>query len=55
MLSINGKPYDTLDEVIGITENKSSLKSFGVNYEQIELVDNDFDYKKYKKDYKNQK
>lgn len=46
MLSINGKPYDTLDEVIGITENKSSLKSFGVNYEQIELVNNDFDYKK---------
>lgn len=46
MFSINGKPYDTLDEVIGITENKSSLKSFGVNYEQIELVDNDFDYKK---------
>ena len=46
MLSINGKPYDTLDEVIGITENKSSLRSFGVNYEQIELVDNDFDYKK---------
>ncbi len=46
MLSINGKPYDTLDEVIGITENKSSLKSFGVNYEQIELVDNDFDYEK---------
>ncbi len=46
MLSINGKPYDTLDEVIGITENKSSLKSFGVNYEQIELEDNDFDYEK---------
>lgn len=46
MLSINGKPYDTLDEVIGITENKISLKSFGVNYEQIELVDNDFDYEK---------
>lgn len=46
MLSINGKPYDTLDEVIGITENKSSLKSFGVNYEQIELVGNDFDYEK---------
>lgn len=48
MLSINGKPYDTLDEVIGITENKSSLKSFGVNYEQIDLIDNDFDYKKIK-------
>ena len=46
MLCINGKPFDTLDEVIGITENKSSLKSFGVNYEQIELVDNDFDYEK---------
>lgn len=49
MLSINGKPYDTLDEVIGITENKSSLKSFGVNYEQIELIDNDFDYEKIQK------
>ena len=45
-LSISGKPYDTLDEVIGIVENKSSLKSFGVNYEQIELLENDFDYKK---------
>lgn len=46
MLSINGKPYDTLDEVIGITENKSSLKSFGVNYEQIDLIGNDFDTEK---------
>ena len=46
MLSINGKPYDTLDEVIGIAENRSSLKSFGVKYEQIELVNNDFDYDK---------
>ena len=46
MLSINGKPYDTLDEVIGIVENKSSLKSFGVKYEQIELVNDDFDYDK---------
>ena len=43
MLSINGKPYDTLDEVIGIVENKSSLKSFGVNYEQIDLIGDDFD------------
>ena len=34
MLSINGKPYDTLDEVIGIAENPSSLKSFGVKYEK---------------------
>lgn len=46
MLSINGKPYDTLDEVIGIEENASSLKSFGIKYEQIELIDNDFDYEK---------
>ena len=44
MLSITGTPYDTLHEVIGIKENASSLKSFGVNYEEIDLVDNDFDY-----------
>lgn len=48
MLSITGKPYDTLDEVIGIQENSSSLKSFGVNYKQIDLIDNDFDYDKIK-------
>ena len=46
MLSITGKPYDTLDKVIGIEENESSLKSFGVNYEQIDLVDNKFDIEK---------
>lgn len=44
LLSISGKPYDTLDEVIGIVENASSLSSFGVTYDQIDLVDNDFDY-----------
>lgn len=44
LLSITGKPYDTLDEVIGIVDNNSSLKSFGINYEQIDLIDNDFDY-----------
>ncbi len=48
MLSISGKPYDTLDKVIGIEENKSSLKSFGVKYEQIDMTDNDFDYDKIK-------
>lgn len=42
MLSITGLPYDTLHEVIGIRENPSSLKSFGINYEQIDLVDNLF-------------
>ena len=48
LLSINGKPYDTLDEVIGIRENPSSLKAFNVNYDQIDLVNNDFDYNKIK-------
>ena len=44
LLSVSGKPYDTLDEVIGIVDNPSSLKSFGVKYDQIELVNDDFDY-----------
>lgn len=48
LLSITGKPYDTLDEVIGIKENNSSLISFGITYKQIDLIDNDFDYKKIK-------
>ncbi len=45
MLSITGAPYDTLQTVIGIGNDvsNSSLKAFNVNYEQIELVDNDFD------------
>lgn len=46
LLSISGKPYDTLDEVIGIKENSSSLKSFGINYDQIELINDDFNYQK---------
>ena len=46
LLSICGKPYDTLDEIIGIKENESSLKAFNINYEQIDLKNNDFDYKK---------
>ena len=49
LLSISGKPYDTLDEVIGIVENKSSLMSYGVKYEQIELVNDDFDYERIEK------
>ena len=55
LLSITGKPYDTLDEVIGIKDNNSSLKSFGINYEQIDLKDNDFDYKKIEKVLKEEK
>ena len=43
LLSITGLPYDTLHEVIGIKENPSSLKSFDIHYEQIDLIDNHFD------------
>ena len=48
MISITGAPYDTLQTVIGLGENpsKSSLKSFGIKYEQIDLVDNEFDSKR---------
>ena len=46
LLSITGTPYDTLHEVIGIKENASSLKSFGVRYDEISLKNNDFDYDK---------
>lgn len=55
MLSITGTPYDTLHEVIGIKENKSSLKSFGVKYDEIDLKDNDFDYDKIEKYLNNNK
>lgn len=48
MLSITGLPYDTLHEVIGLKENGSSLKSFGIDYEQVDLVDDDFDYERIK-------
>ena len=48
LISITGLPYDTLHEVIGINDNPSSLKSFGVKYEQIDLIDNKFDIEKIK-------
>lgn len=48
LLSITGKPYDTLDSIIGFNDNPSSLKTFNVNYEQINLVNDDFDYEKIK-------
>ena len=44
LLSISGKPYDTLDEVIGIKENPSSLKAYGIHFEQIDLQEDDFQY-----------
>ena len=43
LLSISGKPYDTLDSIIGFDDNKSSLRSYGVKYEQIDLINDDFD------------
>ena len=50
MLSITGKPYDTLQTVIGIgkeqSESSSSLKSYGIKYEQIDLKNNEFDENK---------
>lgn len=48
MLSITGEPYDTLQTVIGIgkEESNSSLKSFGIKYEQIDLVENEFNLPK---------
>ncbi len=55
MLSICGKPYDTLDSVIGITDNDSSLLSFGIKYMQVDLVDDDFDYDKIKEVISNNK
>ena len=48
LLSITGKPYDTLDEVIGLVENESSLKSYKIKYQQIDLKNDDFDYEKIK-------
>lgn len=45
LLSPVGKPYDTLEEVIGIRPGKGSLKEFGVTYKQVDLLNNkDFDY-----------
>ena len=48
MLSISGEPYDTLQTVIGFGENPSpsSLKAYNINYEQIDLIDNNFDISK---------
>ncbi len=44
MLYVSGKPYDTLEEVIGIRESNGSLKEYGVSYGQVDLLPNgDFD------------
>ena len=54
MLSIAGKPYDTLEEVIGISGNKGdgSLADFGVEYKQVELTDEGFDFPSIEKELK---
>ncbi len=45
LLSPVGKPYDTLEEVIGIRESKGSLKEYGITYRQVDLLnDDEFDY-----------
>ena len=50
MLSISGAPYDTLQTIIGISqeESKSSLKAYGIKYEQIDLINDEFDIKSIK-------
>ena len=53
LLSITGTPYDTLHEVIGIKDNNSSLISYGINYKEIDLIDNDFDYESIKEELNN--
>lgn len=47
LLSVTGKPYDTLDEVIGIRgiPGSGSLKEFGITYKQIELKNGEIDFK----------
>jgi cystathionine beta-lyase family protein involved in aluminum resistance len=45
LLSPVGKPYDTLEEVIGIRPSKGSLKEYGISYRQVDLLpDGAFDY-----------
>ena len=49
LLSPVGKPYDTLEEVIGIRESKGSLKEYGITYRQVDLLEGGkFDYDKIK-------
>lgn len=50
LLSPVGKPYDTLEEVIGIRESKGSLKEYGISYRQVDLLsDGSFDYENIKR------
>lgn len=50
LLSPVGKPYDTLEEVIGIRESAGSLKEYGITYKQVDLLsDGSFDYESIRK------
>ena len=50
LLSPAGKPYDTLEEVIGIRDSVGSLKEYGISYRQVDLLsDGTFDYDNIKK------
>ena len=50
LLSPVGKPYDTLEEVIGIRPSKGSLREYGITYSQVDLLeDGSFDYENIKK------
>ena len=50
LLSPVGKPYDTLEEVIGIRPSRGSLKEYGISYQQVDLLpDGSFDYENIKK------
>ena len=45
LLSASGKPYDTLEEVIGIRPSRGSLAEYGITYRQVDLLpDGNFDY-----------
>lgn len=47
MISISGEPYDTLKSVIGLAgDSENSLIKHGIKYEEIDLIDSDFDYEK---------
>lgn len=49
LLSPAGKPYDTLEEVIGIRDSVGSLKEYGISYKQVDLLpDGTFDYDRIK-------
>lgn len=50
LMSIAGKPYDTLEEVIGIRPSRGSLAEYGISYLQVDLLpDDSFDFNKIRK------